>query len=388
MGERVHRRQEHRQLPMRPRVVHPRLSLPDQAITGAAMSRSRLGFVSIVALCFLTAAPAAAQTSIGGGWAFVCSDGKPPAANGSCSRGGAASGSQTPASNPAVNAAERGAEIERARQKLGTQRQALANSRMREAAETENQRRLDAERQAQFERERDAGIQGLKGVSREIDLRDAVRDTPSSQSTSRSSTIRPAQQAALRQATCALSVLRAALALNESESAVSESRFLVGQASVIADGSGQPQVQCGESPQWELPPGVDVQVVVARARAITTRAQGLLQTPEPERPARPLTADEQRIQAAFRAQQANEQRLRDQDAPVVAAQERINSVQQRKYDPRDAAAIRQEQQSKAELRTYVNAIQKLEQGKVAEFLDMSAGAGVDAILSNSAPKQP
>ncbi len=350
------------------------------------MPRSYLGFVSIAAVCCLTPVPAAAQTSVGGGWAFLCSDGKPPAANGSCNRGGAAGGSQSAPSNPAVSAAARNAEIERARQKLAAQRQALANSRMAQAAQAENQRRTEAERQAQFARERDASIGGLKGVSREIGLRDAVRDRPSSRSPVTSSGLRPSQRTALRQAACGLSVLKDAL---DGTGNGSDLASALGQASFIMDGSRPPAKNCTEPPQWEMPPGVDVQVVVDRARAIATRAQGLAQTPEPDRPARALTADEQRIQAAYRAQQENQRRLRDKDAPVIAAQERINSVQQRKYDTRDANAIAREQQSKAELRTYVNAIQKLQEGKVGEFLDMSAGADVDAILSNSStPGKP
>lgn len=350
------------------------------------MSRSHLGYVPVVVACFLTPAPAAAQTSLGGGWAFLCSDGKPPAANGSCRRGGAASGSQAAPSAPAVNAAARSAEIERARQKLAAQRQALANSRTRQAAQADNRRRADAERQAQFERERDANTAGLKGVSREIGLRDAVRDAPSPRSTSPSSGLRPSQRTALRQAACGLGILRNALANAESASDLTAA---LRQASFIMDGSRPPDQKCAEPPQWQMPPGVDVQVVVDRARAITTRAQGLVQPQQPARPTRVLTADEQRIQAAYRAQQDNERRLRERDAPVVTAQERINRVQQRKYDPRDANAIAREHQSKAELRTYVNAIQKLQEGKVAEFLDMSAGADVDAILSGTAqPKRP
>lgn len=352
------------------------------------MLRSRLRFISIVPLCWIAVVPAVAQTSTGSGWAFLCADGKPPAANGSCQRGGAASGSQPASGPPAVNPAERGAEIARASQKLAAQRQALADSRMRAAAQADNQRRDEAQRQAQFDQERNAGIQGLKGVTREIDLRDAVRDTPSSRSaTTSSSGLRPSQRTALQQATCALTVLQRALALDESPSALAESRTLIGQASVIADGSGPPPTKCGEPPQWEMPPGVDVQVVVDRARAIATRAQGLLRTQEPERPDRParaMTADEQRIQAAYRAQQDNERRLRDKDAPVVAAQERINRVQQRKYDPRNAEAIARTQQEKAQLTTAISALQ---QGKVAEFLDLTAD--VDAELSAPAPpKKP
>ena len=350
------------------------------------MSRCHLSFVSIVAACLLTPNPAVAQTSTGSGWAFLCSDGKPPAANGSCKRGGAASGSQAAPSAPAVNAAARSAEIERARQKLAAQRQALANSRMRQAVQADNQRRTEAERRAQFERERDANTAGLKGVSREIGLRDAVRDAPPSRSTSPSSRLRPSQRTALRQAACGLGILRNALANAESGSDLTAA---LGQASSIMDGASPPDQRCADPPQWQMPPGVDVQVVVDRARAITTRAQGLVQTQQPDRPTRVLTADEQRIQAAYRAQQDNERRLRERDAPVVTAQERINRVQQRKYDPRDGNAIAREQQSKAELRTYVNAIQKLQEGKVAEFLDMSAGADVDAILSNaSTPTKP
>lgn len=350
------------------------------------MPHSHLPLVAIVAFCWTIPVPAPAQTSTGSGWAFLCSDGKPPAANGSCQRGGAAAGSQASPSAPAVNAAARSAEIERARQKLAAQRQALANSRTTQAAQAEDQRRTAAERQSQFERERDANAGSLKGVSREIGLRDAVRDTPPVRSTSTSSGLRPSQRTALRQAACGLGVLRDAL---DNTANPSDLAAALGQASFIMDGSRAPDRKCAEPPQWQMPPGVDVQDVVERARAIATRAQGLVQTSQPDRPTRVLTADEQRIQAAYRAQQDNDRRLRDKDAPVVAAQERINRVQQRKYDPRDANAIAREQQSKAEMRTYVNAIQKLQEGKVAEFLDMSAGADVDAILSNSStPKRP
>jgi len=353
------------------------------------MPHSHLLLVAIVAFCWTTAVPAAAQTSTGSGWAFLCSDGKPPAANGSCQRGRAVGGSQPASSNPAANAAERSAEIERARQKLGTQRQALGNSRMRQAADAENQRRSDAERQTQFQRERDANAGSLKGVSREIGLRDAVRDTPPVRSTGTSSALRPSERRALAQAACGLSVLSAALRASEGTTDLTSA---LGQASFIMDGSRPPPERCPEPPQWQMPPGVDVQDVVDRARTITTRAQGLARAPEAERPTRParvLTADEQRIQAAYRAQQDNARRLRDKDAPVIAAQESINTVQQRKYDPRDANAIAREQQSKAELRTYVNAIQKLQEGKVAEFLDMSARADVDALLNGTAqPKKP
>lgn len=353
------------------------------------MLRSHSFSVSIVTLCWITAVPTLAQTSTGSGWAFLCSDGKPPAANGSCQRGGASSGSQPAASNAAANAAARSAEIEQARRKLETQRQAQANSRLRQAAQAESRRRSEGARQAQFEQEKNAGIQSLKGVSREFGLRDAVRDTPSPRSTSASSGLRPSQRTALRQAACGLTVLRDALGNSEGTSDLASA---LGQASSIMDGSRPPPTNCAEAPQWEMPPGVDVQVVVNRARAITARAQGLVQAQEPDRPDRParaLTADEQRIQAAYRAQQDNERRLRDKDAPLVAAQERINRVQQRKYDPRDGNAVAREQQSKAELRTYVNAIQRLGEGKVGDFLDMTAGAEVDAILSDSAaPKKP
>lgn len=348
------------------------------------MPRSHLPLVSIAALCCVTAAPAVAQTSTGSGWAFLCSDGQPPAANGSCRRGGAGGGSQPASTNPAANPAERNAEIERARQKLGLQRRAQADSRMRQAAEAANQRRIEGERQAQFQRERNASVQGLKGVSRDIGLRDAVRDTPPSRPISPSSALRPSQRMALQQAACGLGVLRDAL---ESAESASDLASALGQASFIMDGSRPPAKKCAEPPQWEIPPGTDVELVVARARAITTRAQGLLQAPEPDRPGRPLTADERRIQAAFRAQRENEQRYRDRDAPVIQAQERINRVQKRKFDPRDANAIAREQRTKAELRPYVNAIEKLEQGKIEEFLDLTAG--VDGILSGSAaPNKP
>jgi hypothetical protein len=345
------------------------------------MLRAHLGFVSIVAACCLTPLPAAAQTSLGGGWAFLCSDGKPPAANGSCQRGGAA-GSQAAPSAPAVNPAARAAEIEQARSKLAQQNQAAAAARMRQAAAAEEQRRIESARQAEFLRERDATARGLKGVGSELDLRDAVRDTPSAGS--RSTLIRPSQRRALQQAVCALSALKSGLGSAAGASTLSES---IGQASSIMDGSTAQQTTCGEAPQWDIPPGVDVDLVVARARAITTTAQGMVQAPPPQNQGRPLTPDEQRIQAAYRAQRQNEQRLRDKDAPAVAVQERINRVQERKFDPRDASAIRREQESRVQLQKYVNAIESLERGQVERFLDLTAD--VDAILGGPAPaKKP
>lgn len=348
------------------------------------MSRCYLGFVSLVAVCGLTPAAATAQTSLGGGWAFVCSDGKAPAANGSCNRGGAAGGSQAAPGAPAVNAAARNAEIERARIKLAQQNRAAADARNRQAAAAEAQRRIESARQAEFLRERDATARGLKGVGSELDLRDAVRDTPSSGS--RSTLIRPSQRRALQQAVCALSALKDGLR-GEGGTGTSTLSESIGQASSIMDGSSAQQTTCGEPPQWDIPPGVDVDFVVARARAITTTAQGMVQAPTSQNPGRPLTADEQRIQAAYRAQRQNEQRLRDKDAPAVAVQERINRVQERKFDPRDASAIRREQESRVQLQRYLNAIESLERGQVERFLDLTAD--VDAILGGPAPaKKP
>lgn len=349
------------------------------------MSRTYLDFVSIAAVCCLMPAAAAAQTSQGGGWAFLCSDGKPPAANGSCQRGGAA-GSQAAPSAPAVNAAARAAEIERARIKLAQQNQAAAAARIRQAAAAEEQRRIESARQAEFLRERDATARGLKGVGSELDLRDAVRDTPSSQPRSTSTVIRPSQRRALQQAVCALSALKEGLR-GEGGTGTSTLSESIGQASSIIDGSNTQQPTCGEPPQWDIPPGVDVDLVVARARAITTTAQGMVQAPPRQNQSRPLTPDEQRIQAAFRAQKQNEQRLRDRDAPAVAVQERINRVQERKFDPRDANAIRREQESRVQLQKYVNAIESLERGQVDRFLDLTDD--VDALLGGHAPaKKP
>lgn len=58
------------------------------------MMYPRFFLISIVALCWTSPPVAVAQTSTGSGWAFLCGDGKPPAANGSCRRGGGTSGSQ------------------------------------------------------------------------------------------------------------------------------------------------------------------------------------------------------------------------------------------------------------------------------------------------------
>jgi hypothetical protein len=320
---------------------------------------------------------AGAQTS-NGPPRFVCSGTERyegpncPGATSSSGKAGAAG----PAAVRPPNPAERAAEIERARNKLAQQNQATAAARARQAAAAEEQRRTESARQAEFLRERDATARGLKGLGTELDLRDAVRDTPSSGSGS--TLIRPSQRRALQQAVCALSALTDSLGATGSTSTLSES---IGQASSIMDGSTAQQKPCGEPPQWDIPPGVDVDLVVARARAIITTAQGMAQAPSTQSQGRPLTADEQRIQAAFRAQKQNEQRLRDQDAPAVAVQERINRVQERKFDPRDPAAIRREQASKDQLQKYMPAIESLKRGEVEQFLNLTDD--VDALLGGS-----
>lgn len=66
----------------------------------------RFLMVSIVALCSMTPVNVVAQTSTGSGWAFLCPDGKPPAASGSCRRGGGTTGSQPGPSAPASPAVD------------------------------------------------------------------------------------------------------------------------------------------------------------------------------------------------------------------------------------------------------------------------------------------
>lgn len=61
---------------------------------------------SIVALCAATPVDVVAQTSTGSGWAFLCPDGKPPAASGNCRRGGGTTGSQPGPSAPAAPAVD------------------------------------------------------------------------------------------------------------------------------------------------------------------------------------------------------------------------------------------------------------------------------------------
>lgn len=334
-----------------------------------------------VAAAVLIAAPTAgdAQTS-NGPPRFVCSGTERyegPNCPGATASGKAPPGAPTV---PPPNPAERAAEIERARQKVKAQARAQANARTREEAEAEERRRIEAERQAQFAREKDAGVSGLKGIPREAGLRDAVRDTPSFQSGERPNFVRPSQRTALRQATCAMTVLTEALRNTEGPEALAQS---IGQASFILDGGAAPSgTKCPE-PEWDIPPGVNVQAVMDRTRAIATRARELLQAPEPAKPGRALTPDEQRIQAVFAQQMKNEQRYRDKDAPVVAVQEKINRVQERKYDLKDPKVIKREQDTRVELNKYVKPAERLEEGKVEEFI-----AEVDAILGGSAPKNP
>jgi hypothetical protein len=139
--------------------------------------RALLASVSVLGLCCVTPAYSVAQTSIGSGWAFVCSDGNPPAANGSCRRGSTAAGSAGAANPRGPDEAARTAEIEAATRKMAAQRKAQANSRKAAAEREQRTRRVEAERQAQFAAERNVDMQALKGVGEETELRDALSES-------------------------------------------------------------------------------------------------------------------------------------------------------------------------------------------------------------------
>lgn len=195
-------------------------------------------------------------------------------------------------------------------------------------------------------------------------------------------------QAAWKQLHCAAALSGYAFAaVSKQTPDYQESSFLLGQASKAM--AGEPlNVECGKAPP--LPGGRAAdwdklrqtqQRMIERAATLSERIQAGQQARaryEPAAPARTLTPDEQRIQDVYRQQQANQARIAQRDAPVIAAQDAINRAQERRYNPQDAAAIREEQKAKAELDKYVDASKKLENGDPSAMLNLGISLGEEA----------
>jgi hypothetical protein len=186
-------------------------------------------------------------------------------------------------------------------------------------------------------------------------------------------------QAAWKQLHCAAAISGYAFAaLSKPTPDYQESSFLAGQASKAL--AGEPLgVECGKAPpmpdlraraaDWDRLRQTQ-QRMIERATTLSERIQAGQQARARYEPARVLTPDEQRIQDVYRQQQENQARIAQRDAPVIAAQDAINRRQERRYDPKDAAAIREEQKAKAELDKYVDASKKLENGDPSAMLNL------------------
>lgn len=195
-------------------------------------------------------------------------------------------------------------------------------------------------------------------------------------------------QAAWKQLHCAEALSGYAFAaVSKQTPDYQESSFLLGQASKAMAGE-QLSVDCGKAPP--MPGGRAVnwdkirqtqQRMIERATTLSERIRAGQQARARYEPARALTPDEQRIQEVFRQQQENQARIAQRDAPVIAAQDAINRRQERRYDPKDAAAIREEQKAKAELDKYVDASKKLESGDPSAMLNL--GIPVDGTTPRS-----
>lgn len=237
----------------------------------------------------------------------------------------------------------------------------------------------------------DGGLRGSGGVDtglREMQAGDRVDGTPKG------------PEAAWQQLHCAAALSGYAFAAlnkampgkpaeNFQHPDYQEFSYLAGQASKAMAGEAL-GVQCGKAPPMPDLRGKAAdfdrlkqtqQRMIEHAPKLLERIQAGQQARAKYEPARTLTPDEQRIQEVHRQQQANQGRIAQRDAPVVAAQISINRAQARKYDPKDAAAMRDEQKAKAELDKYVDASKKLESGDATAMLDLSISFDPPALRS-------
>jgi hypothetical protein len=314
--------------------------------------------------------------------AYKCSQGC-----GSCADTGNRGGSTSAPSyddGAARRAQEAAADAER-------QRQAEADRIERERLAKE--KREKDERDAQFIRDRDATASTLRGTS--IGTRASPNDGGLRGSSTVDTGLRELRggdrgggdlqgpQAAWKQLHCAAALSGYAFAaVSKPTPDYQESSFLLGQASKAM--AGEPlNVECGKAPAMPGGRAVDwdklrqtQQRMIERTATLSERIRAGQQARARYEPTRTLTPDEQRIQEVYRQQQENQARIAQRDAPVIAAQNAINRAQERRYNPQDAAAIREEQKAKAELDKYVDASKKLENGDPSAMLNL--GIAVEA----------
>jgi hypothetical protein len=342
----------------------------------------------LLALCCATPVTASAQTKTGEGWAFTCKDGSAPDRNGSCRRSNAAAGNARAAEIARRKAEEAAfaARMAEGQRKLEARRKAYADSVKRAEADKAAEQQRQAEKQAEFNRERDAGLEELKTTARsELDLKDAVRDAPSSElktaggssGVGRAGSTSAQQQA--RRAVCAMDVIAAAVRHLE-EAGSKELQFLSHQASAVIDGR-KTEVQCKPK---QLPPDVDVEKLLAKQKLLIQYMQTRVAAGEPEarptQPARELTADEKRIQEAYQQQKKNEQETANKDAGPIAVQRAINEKNAQKYDLKDAQAIKREQDAKLQFK---HAVEVLKAGDMKKLVDTPLES-LEAIFAESA----
>lgn len=304
----------------------------------------------------------------------------------------AASGSRAPSYDheAARRAQEAAADAERKRraEEDRTERERLAG-----------EKRKKEEQDAEFIRERDATASTLRGTA--IGARASPNDggligsgtvdtgLRELRSGDRVARDQQGPQAAWKQLHCAAALSGYAFAAlnkampgkpteNFQHPDYQEFSYLAGQASKAMAGEAL-GVECGKAPPMPDLRGnaadwdrirQNQRRMLERASKLVERVQAGQQARAKYEPARTLTPDEQRIQEAYRQQQANQARIAQRDAPVIAAQIAINRSQERKYDAEDAAAIREEQKAKAEIDKYVDASKKLESGDATAMLNL------------------
>lgn len=169
----------------------------------------------------------------------------------------------------------------------------------------------------------------------------------------------PGPQGAWKQLHCAAALSGYAFAaLSKPTPDYQESSYLAGQASKAMAGESL-SVDCGTAPP------------MPNLRGNAADWDRLRQTQQ--RMIERVTTLSQTIRAGQQARAKYEPA-----APVIAAQNAINRGQERKYDPKDAAAIREEQKAKAELEKYVDATKKLQAGDPSAMLDLGVNLGEGA----------